>query len=337
MLRQYTDLPRGFLDAAPAELEEVLGGPTLIHLPGLRERPLFVSVLLHGNEISGVEAIQNLLRVHLDRPLPRALSLFIGNVHAARVGLRRLEGQYDYNRVWPGGGDIDSAEAKMMAQVVDQMRQRRVFASIDIHNNTGLNPHYGCVNRLDGRYLHLASLFSHTVVYFTQPRGVQSMAFAELCPAVTIECGQPGSRYAAQHAQEFVEAALHLPEIPDRPSSELGVFHTVATVTIPPEVSFGFGNVDADLQLMDDLQQFNFRELPSGTAFANVSAGRDGRFAVTDDDGNDVSGHFFEVADGQLRTLRHVMPSMLTHDALVIRQDCLCYLMERISPDAYTP
>lgn len=332
MLRQYSDLPKGFLDAAPTELEELLGGPTLIHLPGLRDRPLFVSVLLHGNETTGVEAMQRLLRVHLERPLPRALSLFVGNVHAARVGLRRLAGQPDYNRSWPGGADADSREAKMMAQIVDQMRQRRVFASIDIHNNTGLNPHYGCVNTLDGQSLYLASLFSHTVVYFTRPRGVQSMAFARLCPAVTIECGQPGSRYAAEHAQEFVEAALHLAEIPAHPSSQLGVFHTVATVRIPADVSFGFGAAEVDLQLMDDLQQLNFRELPAGTVFARVPPGRVGYVAVEDNDGRDVAGQFFELADGELRTRRHVMPSMLTHDVLVIRQDCLCYLMERMDP-----
>lgn len=329
MLRQYTDLPKGFLDAAPTELEELLGGPTLIHLPGLRDRPLFVSVLLHGNETTGVEAMQNLLRRRLDKPLPRALSLFIGNVHAARVGLRRLEGQPDYNRIWPGGDDTSSTEARLMAQVVDQMRQRRVFASIDVHNNTGLNPHYGCINTLGPRCVYLASLFSHTVVYFTQPRGVQSMAMAQLCPAVTIECGQPGSRYAAEHAQEFVEAALHLAEIPPHPSAELGVYRTCATVKIPPEVSFGFGEVEADLQLLDDLQQLNFRELPAGTSFARV-AGERGRFAVEDNDGNDVSADYFELADGELRTKRHFMPSMLTHDALVIRQDCLCYAMERI-------
>lgn len=330
MLRQYNDLPKGFLDAAPAELEEVLGGPSLIHLPGLRDRPLFVSVLLHGNETSGVDAMQQFLRTRLDRPLPRALSLFVGNVHAARVGVRRLEGQADYNRVWPGGHDSSSSEAKLMAQVVDQMRQRRVFASIDIHNNTGLNPHYGCINKLDGRYLYLASLFSQTVVYFTRPRGVQSLAFSELCPAVTIECGQPDNSYGAEHAREFVESALHLSEIPAYPASDIGLFQTIAIVRIPADVSFGFGDVGTDVQLMDDLQQFNFRELPAGTAFARVPSLREGCFLVEDGDGRDITDDFFELVDGELRTRRQVMPSMLTHDAQIIRQDCLCYLMQRI-------
>jgi hypothetical protein len=35
------------------------------------------------------------------------------------------------------------------------------------------------------------------------------------------------------------------------------------------------------------------------------------------------------VRRGELLTRRVVMPSMLTLDERVIRQDCLCYLMER--------
>lgn len=330
MLKQYNDLPNGFLDAAPTELEELLGGPSLIHLPGLRDRPLFVSILLHGNETSGVEAMQDFLRTRLNRPLPRALSLFIGNVHAASVGLRRLEGQPDYNRVWPGGDEPDGPETRMMAQIVDQMRQRRVFASIDIHNNTGLNPHYACVNSLEGRHLYLASLFGNTVVYFTRPRGLQSMAFSELCPSVTLECGQPGSRLGGEHAREFVESVLHLSEIPDYPASEINIYQTMATVRVPPDVSFSFGEVAADLELMDDLQQFNFRELPVGTAFARVPRQDGLQITAEDNDGHEVAAEFFEIADGELRTRQPLMPSMLTHDALVIRQDCLCYLMQRV-------
>jgi succinylglutamate desuccinylase len=80
----------------------VLPGPALIHLPGRRIPPLFVSVLLHGNEDTGWLAAQSVLKKYATVELPRALSLFIGNVEAARTGLRRLDGQPDYNRVWPG-------------------------------------------------------------------------------------------------------------------------------------------------------------------------------------------------------------------------------------------
>ena len=48
LLRQHHELPPGLLDADPRQLAELLGGPALIHLPGRRERPLFVSVLKCG-------------------------------------------------------------------------------------------------------------------------------------------------------------------------------------------------------------------------------------------------------------------------------------------------
>jgi len=49
-----------------------------------------------------------------------------------------------------------------------------------------------------------------------------------------------------------------------------------------------------------------------------------------DEYGNDVTANFFSVQNGKLQINRQTMPSMLTLDERVIRQDCLCYLMERI-------
>src|SRR5690606_973677 len=85
----------------------VLDGPTLIHIDGTRPLPLFVSVLLHGNEHTGWNAVRALLGRYHGRPLPRAVSLFIGNVQAARENRRFLPGQADFNRIWhsPPGGD----------------------------------------------------------------------------------------------------------------------------------------------------------------------------------------------------------------------------------------
>src|SRR5579864_3080808 len=91
-------LPDGFLDCDARDLHLLLSGPTLIELEGERGPPLFVSVLLHGNEDSGLDAVQRVIRDYLGRPPPRSLMLLVGNVEAARYGLRRLDCQPDYNR-----------------------------------------------------------------------------------------------------------------------------------------------------------------------------------------------------------------------------------------------
>ena len=50
---------------------------------------------------------------------------------------------------------------------------------------------------------------------------------------------------------------------------------------------------------------------------------------VRNEKGHDVGSEYFAIHEGQLCLHRPVMPSMLTKDIEVIRQDCLCYLMER--------
>ena len=334
LLQELCEIPKGLLNLPAPELESVLGGPTLIHLEGARETPLFVSVLLHGNEDVGWEAIRQLLnRCHDgDRyDLPRSLSLFIGNVSAAAQGLRRLPGQPDYNRVWPGSETASTAEHEVMAQVVESMRQRGVFASVDMHNNTGINPHYACVNVLDHRYFHLATLFSRTVVYFIRPRGVQSQAMAKLCPAVTLECGKVGQAAGVEHARDYLDACLHLAEFPAHPvaGQDMDLFHTVAQVKLPEGLSFSVSDRDAQLLLSPELDRLNFRELEAGAPLARVRPDCQVCLDVRDEQGRDVSERYFEVRDGELCFRVPVMPSMLTLNEQVIRQDCLCYLMER--------
>ncbi|GMQ88676.1 MAG: hypothetical protein BMS9Abin09_0107 [Gammaproteobacteria bacterium] len=331
LLRVYEGLPAGLLEAQSTQLAELLGGPSLIHLPGRRAQPLFVSVLLHGNETTGFLALQNLLRRYRDKELPRALSIFIGNVEAASDGLRRLAGQPDYNRVWPGSEYPDSPEKRMMEEVFSIMQQRQPYASVDVHNNTGINPHYACINKIDHRYMHLASMFSRTLVYFIRPAGVQSMAFAQLCPALTVECGKVGQSAGETHAEEFLDACLHLSEIPQHPvaAHDVDLFHTVAIVRVPRAYSFGFGEQPVDICFINDLDHLNFRELPAGTTLAHLD-GVDGMpLEASDESGKEVADRYFKVEGDMLCTTRSLMPSMFTLDERVIRQDCLGYLMER--------
>lgn len=336
MLTELDYLPDGFLRVEANELHAILPGPTLIHLPGRRDAPLFVSILLHGNEDTGLKAMQAVLKKYQNQPLPRALSIFVGNIDAARENVRRLEGQLDYNRVWSSDADASSAEHRMMRKIVRIMAQRGVFASIDIHNNTGLNPHYACINRLDDAFLHLATMFSRIVVYFTDPKGVQSEAFAQLCPAVTLECGKPGGAGGAEHAAAYVEGALHLSSFPTHPvaNHDLDLFHTVAVVTVPESTSLSVGKSASDLCLEENIDHYNFRELAPSTRLGTVARECTTALHAHNEAGREISDRYFEIRDGALITRRPVMPAMLTRDVRIIRQDCLCYLMERLERKA---
>ena len=332
-LTELDHLPDGLLERPASALYQQLEGPTLIHLKGKNKRPLFVSVLQHGNEVTGWEALRRLLKNHYqDQELPRSLLIFIGNIQAARHRLRRLDEQPDYNRSWPGGLSIDPHYAQLFQHIHERILEARPIAGIDIHNNTGLNPHYAAVNRIRSDHLQLAALFSSKVVYFTMPSGTLSLSLSKYMPSLTLECGQAGEIHGTDHTLNFLETCLRLESIPNKrvDADAVHLFHMVATVNIRNDVLFGFGRVPADLALKENLDRYNFRELEPGASFGIVKNTARQPLVATDNSGADVTHQYFSIEQGEIKTIREVMPAMLTLDRRVIQQDCLCYLMERI-------
>jgi uncharacterized protein len=333
-LRTLHHLPQGFLESPACELIRTLPEPTLFDLPGRIDEPLFVSVLLHGDEETGLIAVQEVLRRHRDRGLPRRLLLFVGNVDAAAARARTLDGQLDFNRAWPGTPHPSAPQALLMREVVDYVAAQRPFASIDLHNNTGLNPHYACLNRLEHPFLHLARLFSRTVVYFERPLGVQSAAMARVCPAVTVECGRTSERSGTDHAIEFVEACLALSRLPDHPPrpADFDLLRTFAIVKVPAGTTFSFDGTAADIRFRPDIDRLNFSEAAPGTSFGRRAPGTGVRLDVTA--GTDAPvPDYFDYADDEIRLAEPAIPAMLTRDIGAVRVDCLCYLMRRIGLD----
>lgn len=347
-LTELDHLPAGLLDCPARELHRLLPGPTLIHLDGRRRPALFVSVLLHGNEDGGLVALQQVLRAHSAQGLPRALSLLIGNVAAARQGLRRLDGQPDYNRVWPGADEhIGTPEHRLMGALHTRLVERGLFAAVDLHNNTGTNPHYAIVNRLDTAGLHLARLFSRTVVLFRGVPGTQTAALAAHCPAVAVESGKPGVPANEAAAARFLSACLHLGGFPAHalPEADIDLYHSVARVKLREEVSLYIEPAregadpspsrgetghrwPADLVFDARLDHRNFLELEAGALLGHTRHPMP--VEARDEAGRDVSADFFTTTGGRLCLARPAMPAMLTLDERVLRQDCLCYLMERV-------
>lgn len=329
MLNELTQLPAGFLDTDHKAMQQLLKAPTIIHLEGEIAEPLFITTLLHGNEDTGLQAVQALLKKYETKKLPRSMSIFIGNVDAAAKDMRHLEGQPDYNRVWPGTEHAECEETIMMQQVVDIMKHRKPFASIDLHNNTGRNPHYGCVNRKSAQYLQLARLFSHTVVYFTTPKGVQSEALATICPAVTLECGKVGEVDGIEHACRFIETTMQLEHLPAHVPTDIDLFHTVARVEVSKNTDFSFDG-SGDITINGQIELYNFRELEEATEFARLNHEQANSFEVFDENEKNVFDEYFIKEADKIVLKKPMMPSMFTQNTEVIRQDCLCYLMERL-------
>jgi hypothetical protein len=331
-LDRFDRLPAALADIAPRAIRSVFPNPALVALRGKHERPLFVSTLLHGNETTSFFVLRELARRYADTPPPRSMLIFIGNVEAAEAGARVLDGQPDFNRIWTGG---EGPYHALVGEVLAAARVTNPFASIDIHNNSGANPYYGCVNALRPADLHLASLFSEIGVYYQNPPTTQSIAFSHLCPAVTVECGQSGDETGIARAVDLVEAALRLERFPDRPpeASAQRLYETVGAMHIDASASFAFGEDgkgrEADLVLRGDIESLNFADLDAGALWA-IAERRPGALTVVDEHGVDLTARFFRREGDALMLREAATPAMITHDEAIVRQDCLGYLMRRL-------
>lgn len=327
MLTLLDAVPDGLLELDPGGLAEALGGPALLRIPGERSPPLLVSTLLHGNETTGWNAVRRLLREHGPRPLPRALELFVGNVEAARAGLRHLDGQPDWNRIWRGAS---GAEAELASRLLAEAERARPFACVDVHNTSGANPLYACVHRLDAPTLALAGHFSATVVLVSHPESLLSMALARIAPSITLECGKPGDEAVTGRVAELLRALLAADALDDDAAAGRVLLRSVARVRVPDGVSFSFHDDAADLRLVPGLDAHNFRVVPGGTPIAFLRPGCDARLVAVDEHGADVSERYFRRRDDALVTAVPLIPSLFTLNERIIRQDCLCYVMERL-------
>ena len=334
-LHVFDHFPSTLLDVPAGDLWRVLEGPTLFRIEGRQSQPLFLSVLLHGNEDTGWQAVQSVMREAAARGLPRTLLLFVGNIDAARANVRTLPTQNDYNRTWPGTLLEQTDEAAVMREVVEMVRASNPFASIDIHNNTGDNPFYSCISQHDTATLQLAALFAPITLMYGAVKGVQSIAMARHCPAMTIECGKPGVSDDVGRVVHFLKQLLELPDwTGSQPGRPLDIYRTVVRVNVPDQVSLSFSNPTADLLFPPGLERMNFRPQPAGTVFAHLRPGSKANLLAFDDAGNELGNRYFLHTPDKLVLSQAMIPAMLTHDETVIRQDCLCYLLERIPVSA---
>ena len=328
-------IPEALLSTDVASLLDLLGGPTIIDLAGKHSDCVFVSTLLHGNESSGFEGIKQVLKSGLAH---RGLCIFLGNVEAAAVGLRKLIHQPDYNRIWDG--EIRSPEGTLAQEVLAYVSKKSLFAAIDIHNNTGRNPHYSCIAKTDDRSLQLAALSGRLSTYFTEPESTMTVAMAKRITAITLECGQSADSAGAVHAAEFIRSCLHIQELPTkRPlSSELTLFHTIARIRILEPWLFCFqGDSDegaAEIIWAKESDRLNFSEVQVSTVLGWYRGNGYKKIAV------DTVAEFGEhepvlrFVDGRIELTRTLTPSMITLDRRIIREDCWGYLMEDMALSA---
>jgi len=331
---QYS-IPDAFLDISYRDIKKVFDKPTLIYLQGDKTPALFVSILLHGNEFSSLEIMQEVLKKYKTEDaynLPRSLWLFVGNVDAAERGVRAIDGELDFNRAWPGTLTPQADTAKLTKEVIDTISKDRLFASVDLHNNTGQNPYYGCISNVNEENKHLCTLFNHIALVFKSPKGISTMAFDTICPAITLECSTPGNKPAIEKAFMLIDDLMHMDHFPKKPVAkrELQLVTSSATIKINPHVSFCFDDIHnhtkSDLTIVSNFEHHNFTTLEEREIFAFSHVEKP--LIVTSQNGEDITDEIIQNKDGNISLKKAMMPAMITMNKDIILQDCLCYLLE---------
>ena len=329
-------IPSAFLSISHREIKDLFDTPTLIHLKGEKHPALFISILLHGNEFSGLQIMQDILKKYQTTEgykLPREIWLFVGNVDAAQMGVRLRDGQTDFNRAWPGTLEPDSDTAILIQDVMERITREELFASIDLHNNTGQNPPYGCISIVNEKNKYLASFFNHIAMVFRSPKGVSTMAFDALCPAITLECSTPGNEPARRRAFDLIDDLMHMDHFPTKPlpTHDLQLVKNSATIKINANVTFCFeddlGNSsDMDLTVVKNFDHHNFTLLEKNEVFAYAKV--DKALLVTSPEGKDITEEILQNDNGKISLKKALMPAMISMDKKIVLQDCLCYLLE---------
>lgn len=330
------EVPNAFLEISYRDIKKLFDSPTLMQLKGSKSPALFVSILLHGNEFSGLQVMQNILKKYkttIGYKLPRDLYIFVGNVDAAELGLRALDGQTDFNRAWPGTPETHTDVAKLIADVMTAITKNGLFASIDLHNNTGKNPHYGCISDVTEENKYLCTLFNHISMVFKTPKGVSTMAFDGVCPAITLECSTPGNESALEKALSLVDDLMHLDHFPTKavPRHDLQLVQNSATIKINQDVTIAFEeegdtHEGIDLVIVKDFDRHNFTLLEQGEVFAHTKVVQP--LVVTSQEGKDITEEIIQNVNGAISLKKALMPAMITLDTTIVLQDCLCYLLE---------
>lgn len=320
-LRVETSLDPAILDLPANELFTVLDGPTLFDLSLPEQPPMFVGVLLHGNEISGWDAVRSLLKEQVQNGQASSLLLLVGNVLAARHGVRALDGQTDFNRIWEEG---NGNKLQWTESLIAKVASKKPWFALDLHNNTCPNPPHSVITDMNPATLSAARKFSDTAIYAMQPFSILSRRCSQFCTAITLEVGIPSDPSSSIRAKDYLKYLLDLGGVPATHTDDLKIYTNKIRIVVENAHKLDEWQVPDFTPFLSD---WNFKTLDKGTEIAQLKSGG-GRLVAQDERLNDVTHSYLEYRDGTVCLNSDVIMSMYTDNPRIALQDCVCYFLE---------
>tara|TARA_Y100001934_G_C12233025_1_gene716303 strand:+ start:161 stop:1177 length:1017 start_codon:yes stop_codon:yes gene_type:complete len=319
-------MPLELYSALPTDLHEICSDLTLLELKGQSDSTVVVSVMLHGNEPSGLYALQWLLKSLGEEQPYRTLLVLVGNVQAARLNVRRLPEGQDFNRIWAPGAHGRATE------VLHELKARHVYACFDLHNTTGENPPFSILAHLNEQSLELAARLQGPVMYAPWTKGPLNAACGHLFPCVTVELQKDRNIPLEQFVAEQIATMINRPNAFDsvNKSTKAPMVVEVQAIAYRRAASSHEGQT-GHFEIMNGLDQYNFQMVPAGTVWASADPESFKTLTVLGPAGEDLTGHYFQYSNGQVVSTKPFLPTLLSTDTDAISQDCIAYITQPLA------
>lgn len=306
-----------------------LQGPTWIRLKGEdSSRTRAIVTLLHGNEPSGLKAIHRMLK---DSLLPATdLIIVVASVNAALhppiLSHRFLPWEEDLNRCFRE--PCDTAQKQLAAEIVRRLGDANTEAIIDAHNTSAHSEPFAVAVNDNSPTLQVSQMFTHKLVVIDQQMGTLIEKTTGSSPIVTVEFGGFMDPKADQMAYESLMAFVTRHQLFNTEPMPLQILRHPLRLEIEETQKIHYSSSvqdDADLTMINTIDQLNFQVVRSGTNIAWLGrTGLEGLTAVNAA-GADLIHDYFHASSGFLTTKKDITVFMATTDPYIARHDCLLY------------
>ena len=306
-----------------------LGGPTWFEVEGRdKNRRRAIVTLLHGNEPSGLKAIHKLLREGM-KPATN-LGILVAAVDAALhpplLSHRYIPGERDLNRCFALADG--SNQAQLAASIAQQLNDYSPEAIIDTHNTSSHSEPFCVSLDKDAVTCRLAGLFANHLIVLRQKFGTLMEKIVPDIPVVTVEFGAFMDPDADRLAEEKLRSFAMLQELPQAENPSLAILDGPFRLETEHNLTVSYSSsVDenADLTMINSIDQFNFRELEPGQTLGWFGHEPHANLVVRDQAGENQYARFFDQSSGLLKNREPMIIFMATTDPVVANSDCLLY------------
>lgn len=334
----YDSIPDFFYKLNQENVLGYLDEMSLFFHKGAIDKTVVISTMLHGNETSGLYAIQKFLKAQEGKANRPSYAILLGNPRAFQSNKRLVGGQLDRNRIWELDGNHE--DHALSRQVIERLINYPLVCAIDIHNNTGKNPYFCCVNRLDQKTLGMASLFDADALFFEDPATAFTTFMGRFCPSVTLECGMSGDELGILKAVKFIKEATHfaLADHLDKLVFKKSVFKSFGKFKIPKETKISFISPGQEISTLSnsqgvaffsDLEKFNLKLVPEGTSLGFIH-GSLNQVNIQSEFEEDLFSELFLIEKQNLIVKNDFYAAMVTKDVEVAKADCFFYFLKKV-------